>query len=83
LPDERNPIDAWKQAIDCHHGISAGTTTLQSVVAIDGEIYLIAARRKRVHDLPGRLPVVLDDENAAPPGWHACQLQITAQIDSI
>jgi hypothetical protein len=69
-PDNCDSIDARKHAIDRHHGIFSRTSAAQSVVAVDSEIDLIAARGKRIHELLGRLAVVLDDENATPPSCH-------------
>ena len=42
----------------------------QSVITVGGEIDLIAARRKRIDELTGRLAVILNDENATAPSWH-------------
>ena len=69
-PDDRNSVDARKHAIDRHHGIVGRTSAAQSIVAVDSEIDLIAARREEVHELLGRFGVVFDDENAASPSYH-------------
>jgi hypothetical protein len=69
-PDNRESIDARKHAIDCHHGIVGRTSAAQSVVAVECQINLIAARREGIHKLIGRFWVVLNDENAAPPFGH-------------
>jgi hypothetical protein len=64
-PDNRDSINARKHAIDRHHGIFGRTSAAQSVVAVDSEIDLIAARRQRIYELLGGLAVVFNDENAA------------------
>jgi transposase-like protein len=72
-------IDARKHAIDRHYGIFGRASAAQPIVTIDSEIDLITARRKRVHELLGRLAVVLDDENATPPTCHAFASPIHCQ----
>jgi len=41
------------------------TSAAQCLVAIGSQVHLIAVRRERLHELPSRLGVVLNDENAA------------------
>jgi hypothetical protein len=41
--------DRSDAAIDRHHGIVDRTSTLQSVIAVDGEVNLVAVRRESVY----------------------------------
>ena len=54
------------EAVDCHHRVIGGTSAAQSVIAVDRQVNLIAARREGIHDLLGGFQVVLDDEYSAP-----------------
>jgi hypothetical protein len=59
-----------KHAVDHHYGIVRGSCAAQTFIAVSGEVDLIAARRKQLHELLGRLRVVLDGENAGTSFDH-------------
>src|SRR5262249_55302417 len=69
-PNDGKPVDVREHAIDRHHGIFGGVPPAQTLAAVDGKINVIAACRKSIRELVGRLTVVLDDENATPSTSH-------------
>ena len=44
VPNDGEPIHSGKHAIDCHDRVFGGMAETKSVVAIHGEIGLVAAR---------------------------------------
>jgi hypothetical protein len=50
-PKDNQAVEAGQHAIDGHDRVFIGTAAAQPVVAIDREIDLIAAVRKRIHEL--------------------------------
>jgi hypothetical protein len=50
-PKDNQAVEAGQHAIDGHDRVFVGTAAAQPVVAIDREIHLIAAVRKRIHEL--------------------------------
>ncbi len=70
LPDDRQTVDAGKHAIDCQHGIGGGKPEMQSVVAVERQIDLIAARAEKIDQLPSRFQIVLNNQDAAPRRCH-------------
>src|ERR1700675_1417822 len=61
LTHDRDAVDARKHAVDHDHGIVAGDTTAQSVVAAGGQIDLVTAARERFDELTGGFRIILDD----------------------
>src|SRR5467141_3197258 len=85
LTHDRDAIDVRKHAVDRDHGIVAGDTAAQRLVAAGGQIHLIPAGRERFHELTGGLRVILNDQNAAvtsrhglpsPNGWPKAEISL-------
>src|SRR5262249_4847019 len=69
-PDHRKSIAVRKHAIDRHNGIIGRTSAAQSIIAVASQINLIATGRQEIHELLGRLQVILNNEDPAPPSYH-------------
>src|SRR5258707_7715971 len=85
LTHDRDAIDVRKHAVDRDHGIVGGDAAAQRLVAAGGQIHLITAGRKRLHDLTGSFRVVLNHQNTAatsppgvpaPHGWATAHAQL-------
>src|SRR5262245_57152552 len=63
-------VDIRQHTINRHHGVIGRMSMAQRLVAIGGQIHLIAVRRERLHQLPSCFRVVLNDENAASDSRH-------------
>src|SRR6266851_2937022 len=70
LTHDRDAIDVRQHAVDRDHGIVAGDTAAQRLVAAGGQIHLVTAGRERIHQLTGGFRVVLDDQNTAVTSRH-------------
>src|SRR5579871_4694938 len=81
--DDRNAVEARQHAIDHHHRIFSGASARQTVIAVHGEIDLIAVRGEGLHELPGRFRIVFYDKNAAETSHHDVAPPVIAMITSI
>src|SRR5689334_21828902 len=72
--DDGDSVHAGQHAVDRHDGVFGGAPALESFIAVDGEVDLVAAGGQRIHELLGGLRVVLDDENASPGSGHGSSL---------
>src|SRR5882672_3486260 len=70
LTHDRDAIDVRKHAVDRDHGVLVGDAAAQRLVAAGGQIHLVTAGRKRLHELTGGFRVILNDQNAAVTSRH-------------
>src|SRR6516225_526709 len=68
--NDLDPIDARQHAVHRHRDIIDGQSPAQPVFAVDREIDVVAARFQAIHQLFGRLRVVLDHKYVTRIAWH-------------